>query len=304
MLSSPTGYELCPVSVEFEEDLSIEQVTLAISHLSNPQIILWYIGCYGLKKAGVDFYRNFLISPVLVQNTQATFWLVDLTAWNAFKNPGYSIYKSNSCCNIIEQFLDDRIKSFRSSKIFKKMQEMSDDFIDYFRKALHRDFIEKSSRDFPEKNIRVRDVFSNNCAVMADWYDYDINKSYSIFQYLEGCLIVDEVFLQLITNEQIDELQLVFALPNDELKYYKDNACSFQTDVQFLISRRCEVLGIENTKLRIKFLSFKYGTQLLHRPYNAPGKVLKDRDITYQDIVGHVEKRDNIIIGGDYAARW
>jgi hypothetical protein len=64
------------VDVEFVNDLSIEQVVATINQLSNPQVITWYIGCHGLRSAGVQFYRDFLISPVLRDHGEAMFWLV------------------------------------------------------------------------------------------------------------------------------------------------------------------------------------------------------------------------------------
>ncbi len=118
------NFDNCRVDVEFIDGLNTEQVITNICQLSNPQVIVWYMGCYGLRKAGVQFYKDFLISPILNQNRPATFWLVDLTGWNAFKNLHGSIHRSNSCCDIIESFSDSRIKCIRSAGIFKKMQHL------------------------------------------------------------------------------------------------------------------------------------------------------------------------------------
>ncbi len=280
--------EQCQIDVEFDEGLSIEQIIAEINQLSNPQIIIWYIGCYGLRKACSQFYKDYFISPVMRRNTQATFWLVDLTAWYAFRDPRGSIHKVSSCCDKIDKFSVNRIRCIRSAEIFKKIQRISEkDLIDYFRNALRRKFIHKASKSFSNKAIRVREIFSEDCPIMTDWYDHDVSKSYSVFQYLEGCLLIDEIFKKLITSEQANDLQIVFALPNDELKYYRDEQGSFQKDVAFLISRHCKALNITDMHLQIKFLAFKYGTQIQHRPYNAPGKVLKKDDLSYEDVVGH-----------------
>lgn len=278
------------VDVEFRDGLSIEQVIINISQLSNPHVIIWYIGCYGLREAGVQFYKDFLISPVLKQSTGAIFWLVDLTAWAAFTNPQCSVHKFNSCCDEIDKFLNKQIKCIKSAEIFKKIQEISEkDLIDYFRNALHRNFISQASKHFPNKNIRVKEILSNNCPIVSDWYDQDTSKSYSTLQYLEGCLLVDEIFMQQVNNREVTDLQIVFALPNDELKYYRDKQNSFQKDVTFLISKRCTALNIKNMHLQIKFLSFKYGSQLHQRPYNASGKILKKTDLSYENVVGHAK---------------
>jgi hypothetical protein len=285
------------VSVEFAEDLSIQQVAEEINQLATPQIIVWYIGCYGLRKNGVEFYKDFLISPVLKQNLQAAFWLVDLTGWNAFKNPQGSIHSVNSCCDRIDGFSDARIKCIRSAKIFRNMQNLEEDLIGHFKKALQNDFIHELSKGFPNVNIRVREIFSDSCPVMTNWYDHDVSKSYSVFQYLEGCLLIDEIFMHQVSNKLSNDFQIVFALPNDELNYYRDRPGSFQKDVDFLISKRCKALNIDNVNLQIKFFAFKYGSQPQHRPYNAPGIVLKKNDLSYGDIVGNNEQIEKLAIG-------
>ena len=274
------------ITVKFLEGLPIEQVVAKVSQLSNPQVIIWYIGSRGLRKAGIEFYKNFIISPLLASNKGLTFWLVDLTAWGAFKDSRCSIQSFSCCCNVIEN-AHSQIKCIKSSEIFKKMQQISDNnMLNYFKKALSRNFICQASKHFPNENIRTGDIFSNNCPVAFDIYDFDASKSYSILQYLEGCLLVDELFVKQLKNNA-NEIQLVFALPNDELKYYKDNERSFQKDITFIISKHSN-LNINNINLEIIFLGFKYGLELQDRPYNAPGRILKNRSLSSEDITGQL----------------
>lgn len=282
------------VDVEFVDDLSTEEVITSISQLSNPQVIIWYIGYYGLREAGVQFYKDFLIAPIFKQSTGATFWLVDLTAWGAFKNSWCSIHNFNSCCAEIEGFLDKRVNCIKSAEIFRKMKEISEcDLIDYFKTALKRDFISKASKSFPNRNIPIKEIFSDSGSIVADWFDQDASKSYSVFQYLEGCLLVDEIFMREFHTRGVADIQIVFALPNDEIKYYKDKDCSFQKDVAFLISKRCATLNIKNIHLQIKFLAFKYASHPHDRPYNASGKIVKSGTLSYEDVVGHTKNDEN-----------
>lgn len=286
------GLTTYSLEVDFCELLSIEQTVKEISCLSNPQVIVWYIGCYGLRKTGVEFYKNCLFHPTFKNNMYATFWLVDLTAWGAFKNRQGSILKKNSCCDRIESFSDERIKCIQTAKTFQKMQEISSaELVNYFKVALAKKFVWEASEHFSNNNICIREIFSNNCMIMSDWYDSDAAKSYSVFQYFEGCLIVEEIFIKLLTEEMTDDFQIVFAIPNDEIKYYKDMSNSFRDDVLFLISRRCADLDIKKFNLQIKFLAFQYGTALQDRPYNAPGRVLKGKHLSYEDVLGSAEGR-------------
>ncbi len=172
------------------------------------------------------------------------------------------------------------------------MREISDpELVYYFRKALQQDFIRQPSNGFAQIGTRVREVVGANCAVIADWYDCDVSQAYSVLQYLEGCLIVEEILARVVCGRQSTDQQIVFVLPNDELKYYRDEHSSFQQDVEFLLAKRCEELNIRNLNLSIKFLSFRYGTQVEHRPYNAPGKVIRSRDLSYEDIVDFNARR-------------
>jgi hypothetical protein len=277
----------CRVDVIFVEGLSTEQIVGEICALTNPQVILWYIGPFGLRRKGTEFYKDFLISPIFSRNRTTIFWLVDLTAWAALKRVQCSIDKSNGCCDKIEELSKKRIRCIKSSEIFKKMQAIRDkESLDYFAYALMRNFISASSKNFPNTNISLCKVFSNNCPIMTNWFEDDAGKSYSILQYLEGCLLVDEVFVEYTNMTNHKHLELVFALPNDELKYYRDSESSFQQDVKFLIEKRCIENDITDVHVKIKFLAFNYSSQKEHRPYNAPGEVLKASNLQHDDIFG------------------
>ena len=88
-----------------------------------------------------------------------------------------------------------------------------------------RDFIRKPSQHVPDYSISLRETFQDNCPVASDWYDVDNSKCYSILQYLEGCLLVEDAIDQ--NKQHNEDIQIVFVLPNDEIKYYKDESkCS------------------------------------------------------------------------------
>ncbi len=273
-------FEPYRVSVEFKDEMDISEIQDQIISLSSCHIVMWYVGCYGLRKAGVEYYRDHLISSIFHENQASQFWLVDLTAWNAFKKGSATFLdRTSDSCEFIER-LSERIRCMKSADIFKKMRDISDkDVIQYFKQALSRVFIGHSSLLFPSLGRTVGEIFSDNCPIMENWFSLDIARAYSIFQYLEGCLLVEEIFFAQ-DRDPSQCCEIVFLLPNDELKYYKDSSGSFQKDVEYLISQKCKSLKIERFDIRIKFFSFKYGNRLTDRPYNAPGKVLKNRDLS------------------------
>lgn len=290
----------CNVEVEFFENISKEETVFEIAKLSNPQILLWYIGPNGLKNKSVDFYRDSIISPILNINDQATFWLVDLTAWGAFKNPMCSVHAYSKHCQIIEAFTDKRIQCIKSAKIISKIREVKEKrIISHFKKSIKKDFIVKISENFPDNKIFVRDVFPNNCPIFADWHDCNITKFYSSLQYLEGCFLVNEILSNLAVKNKTTNVEIVFALPNNEFQYYKDEFSSFQKDLHFFISKQ-KYSKNTNMVLNIKFFSFKYGTQQTHRPYNEPGKTLGKDELSYIKVVGQ-QNEDSVIHKLEYA---
>jgi hypothetical protein len=272
------------VKVEFIDGLTTQNIVSKISGVKNPQVVLWYIGIYGLKEEGMSFYKDFLISPIFNQNAGTNFWLVDLTAWGALKNEKNSISNYSKCTKRLERFLDGQIKCIKSSEFFKNIETQDNlELISYFRKALHREFVSEYSKNFPDNGLFVKDIFyrNRNSALLFDWYEWDTSKAYSVLQYLEGCWLVEQIFSQIIEQNDSSEIQIFFVLPNDENKYYKDKDHSFEKDIRFLLSRRCKELNINNIKIKIIFLSFNYGSETSHRPYNAKGKTMKSSQLSF-----------------------
>ncbi len=93
-------------------------------------------------------------------------------------------------------------------------------------------------------------------------------------QYLEGLFLID-----LLVKKQLgkqEEINIVFALPNDEAKYYQDEAESFRKDVEeFLRHQNGDIFSSGKIKINIHFLNFPYGDESSHRPYNARTKNFK-----------------------------
>ncbi len=249
-----------------------------IKKLEFPQIFLWYIGISGLKQGGVDFYRDFIISPLMEAQNHSAFWLVDLTAWGALRRSQNSITQFSSLCENIDGFSINGIKVVKTSDIFARMKNITDPIVlKYFRRAMKRAFIKASSEDVPLTNITIRSIFGDDCPILEDLYDCDASRCYSILQYLEACLLIEKIVLQSAQKE----IQIVFALPNDEIKYYKDREGSFQKDVEFLIN---QALCCDGLIINVKFLCFRYGDNKSHRPYNAPGNVLKKNRLKRNNI--------------------
>jgi hypothetical protein len=266
------------ITIEYKEQLPLPQMTAEIAQMASPHVLLWYIGIYGLKKEGVRFYRDSIIDPIAKRQNNAHFWLVDLTAWGALRNPKITINTASSLVDKIEGFGIQNVKCIKSSETFEKMQEIKDlVVVDHFQKALQRGFVHKASQEFPESQIQIKDLLE--CPIVSPCREVDASKCYSALQYLEGCLLIDRVVQECLKEEKIE---IVFALPNDELKYYRDETHAFQKDVEFFLNHK---YGSKLRDVKVTFYSFDYGDDVSHRPYNAPGKVFHKNELSCDDIL-------------------
>lgn len=269
---------MAQVVVAYNNMTEISDIVEQINTVKNPHIILWYIGTKGLKKQSVDFHKQ-IIDPIYKKNSNARFWLYDLTAWGALKDSNLSISKYSRHITKINMIDRARISCIQSSDIFKKMQEITDErLIEHFQKSLSKDFIWKSSQDFPSSNLRIKDLFANNCPLLTKYYNHDTNHGYSMLQYLEGCLLVDEIVNLTINALEEECLKIFFVLPNDEIKYYQDITDYFKRDIEFLIIQRYGA-ALRNIKIMVNFYSFKYGEFAYHRPYNGAGDSIKPHEL-------------------------
>ena len=194
----------------------------------------------------------------------------------------------------IQHSISGRIQTIHSAEIFTRMQGVSDeDLIKYFETALQRDFIRKSSEAESPTNITVGSLFHNECPILSLWYGTDAAKSYSTIQYLEAFFLIETIIQQHLIRNPTQDIQIALALPNDETKYYWDKTQAFQQDLELFILHRFPHL-LEDIKISVIFFPFDYGNALYQRPYNAPGKVYKKSELSYQDIVDYRSSTENL----------
>lgn len=257
------------VNVIFKKNLTRIALRSEIAKIQQPQVVLWYIGAYGLREQAANYYRKDL-KEILDFPNQTECILYDLTAWGAFKFEEKRIDGFNANADKINEIAQTeqlRIKCFKASDFFNWLKNESDaKTCTYFKQTvLKRDFIFKKSEQFSEVNINIGQVFEKACPILADEYERDCSKSYSALQYIEGCYLVNRILEESLSNTA-NEVNIVFALPNNEAEYYQDLSDSFAQDVKALLQ---EKLGDRiQKKVNIMFYTFQFG-KLSDRPYNA-----------------------------------
>jgi hypothetical protein len=259
------------VSVLFRKNLSRQELIQAIAQVQKPQVIFWYIGEYGLREQGVNYYKKDL-KKILETDNQSTCVLYDLTAWAALKDKTKSLYDSNSNMERISQFGISGLKTLKSNDFFEWLEkENNPKTVSYFQDVvLKRPFIFKASQGFPNTNIKIGEVFKKGCPILTPHFERDCGKSYSALQYLEGYYLISQLVEEGI-SQGLSEINLIFALPNDEWKYYEDKDNSLMQDVSSLTKEKlCE--KTKNLKVNILFYTFNFTQDSRSRPYNAGSK--------------------------------
>jgi hypothetical protein len=115
----------------------------------------------------------------------------------------------------------------------------------------------------------IGDIFRRQCAVLEELYEKSASKCYSALQYLEGIYLVQTLIRKVLEQKsETKEINLVFALPNDEHLYYWNEQGQFAKDVETILE---EELGAElkNKRVNVMFYAFQFGKNSSNRPYNT-----------------------------------
>jgi hypothetical protein len=245
------------VRVVFRKGVSREELWERIDSYYNPKVIFWYIGPYGLKARGVEYYREDL-KQCVANGGECV--LYDLTAWAGLSNRNCSLSAVSQSVEKINSFAIENIRALASSEFFHWLSVQTDPHLT--DPVLKRDFVWTNSKDFRPNKVATQEIF--NQKIVDPLLEKDTAHCYSAFQYLEGLFLVEKLVKEGASN-------IVFALPNDEWKYYEDKLGSFEKDLAHRLGR----LGIKDRMIRIEFCTFLYGDDLQKRPYLGEGKGLR-----------------------------
>jgi hypothetical protein len=258
------------VEVSYRINLRGEQLVEAIQQVENPQVIFWYIGVYGLREQGVKYYRKDLTK--LLRIPTVTCQLYDLTAWIPFtpKDGESSLQASNKNADLINQFAIPRINCLKSCDFFDWLIRMQPgQKMEKLKTILQRPWIYQRSKDYSESSRRLGDIFQRQCVVLEELYEQSASKCYSALQYLEGIYLVQKLVQSVLSQKsETKEINLIFALPNDEYLYYWNEESQFAKDVEAILQ---EELGdtLKNKRVNVMFYTFQFGKSVSTRPYNT-----------------------------------
>lgn len=224
------------ITFKIEDKNDIENIVHDVK--KNDASVFWYFGSNGLKQNCVNFYKPYLTK--ILKNGGNTF-LVDLSAWSAFRKGGKYLNTFSSKSKVIQS---ESINVLKCSDFFSSLQREEGERLTIIQKICQRESLLNPSKEFKDVGFKIKDIFNENCKSLITLYNKDCAKTYSVIQYIEFLYFVDMILQKFPKTSKIR-----FILPNDEAKYYlssmeKDLNCFIEASQNLQGQNFCEDLSI------------------------------------------------------------
>jgi hypothetical protein len=216
-------------------------------------IFCWYEGRICLPKAGADFMTEETFKPLYKLKGDAKLYLYSLCGWN-FKQKIVST-RLGEAINRIDR---SALECLYSSAFFEYCKKESP-LTPFLREELpKKKWAKDLSENYKKISITVAKLFEGKPTLFDGIRDLDLSEAYSAMQYVEGYYLIQEAIKRRLAEGQ-RKVQIAFALPNDESKYYRDFPSDIPKMVELEFGREIEV--------HITFQFFRYGGSVGERPY-------------------------------------
>jgi len=250
------------IRIQLGELSSPSEVVSNIASIEGPvDVYLWYEGCRGLPVSGASFMQKSIFEPLYAQKKDAKLCLYSLRGWDF--NKTVQTIPTSQLGERLNSINKTAIESFCCSSFFQFCASVSEGKLYSFvsKELPQKKWLYDLSENEPKKDKKVSRFFSNQSSLFDCIGDLDVNNAYSLMQYVEGYYLIREAVKTRLANGE-KEIAIVFALPNDEGKYYKD----LPSEIEEMLSADFgdELKGLE---IYIAFQFFKYGESLEARPY-------------------------------------
>lgn len=214
-------------------------------------IYSWFEGPQGLPVNGAAFLRDRIYKPLASINRDATLILYSLKGWD-FNNPKGA---SSTLASAINRMNQVAIRSLTASEFFNYADENGIIQTHLGNEIEKKKWLFELSETHKEKGKKAGDLFKG--ALFSRLKDLDIARCYAFLQYVE-CYFLIQRSIRLSKSE----ITIVFLLPNDEAKYYRD----YPEEIEKLLKLDFGD-NIQKISIRIEFLFFRFGDSIAARPY-------------------------------------
>lgn len=202
-----------------------------------------------------------LIKPLYSQE-KTKIWLYSLKGWD-FKEKVQRLCTTTVLGNVINRINRAAIECIYASSFFQFCKQVS----------IESDLYAFISTEMPKKTwlfelsqkrdpigLSVSQFFDNQSSLFNFAAKMDVAHAYSLMQYVEGYYLIREIVKNALIKGE-GKIECIFALPNDEGKYYRD----LSLDMEKLLKADFGD-ALTNFQINICFKFFKY-KKLKDRPY-------------------------------------
>ncbi len=237
----------------------------SLAEMRRPDVYLWYEGAEGLPRKGATFMRK-IFDEALIANQEASLYLYSLRGWNFTECRLNSMPHSNALGEAINALALRRISCLYSYGFFRFCAQFAKDcgLYRFFQRELpQKEWLFNHSKDKAELGITVGEFLSSESSIFDCIAYMDVNRAYSVMQYVEGLYLVRESIKKAISDAR-GEVEVAFLLPSGEESYYDNREYQeFSDDLE----RMLEIERIENVQVSVKFCTFQYKENKKARPY-------------------------------------
>lgn len=227
-----------------------------------PDIYCWYEGTEGLPASGASFYREKLFDPLLQKKSDLLLSLYSLQGWDFKKKP--SELSESPIGQMINRTNLAAIRCLSATSFFQfclSIPQNSDLSRWIIANLPKKKWLLNLSAHSKPLNQSVAQFFENCSTPFDPIKDLDINRAYSYLQYIEGYYLIREAVARALAQNRTS-VQVVFVLPNNESKYYKDLPKDLKPMLIADFGKSLDSLIID-----VSFRSFHYGENSSRRPY-------------------------------------
>ncbi len=245
-------YSIAPVEVVVDRLASIAGLV---------DLYCWYEGTRGLPASGATFMQNALFKPLYQRKKDVKVWLYSLCGWD-FSRSVSALSDSNKLGKRIDEINKHALECFYSASFFKFCAQIPTTsplyaFVD--EQLPKKQWLLELSVDQRKKGVTVAQFFDNQSSLFDCIKELDVAQAYSPIQYIEGYYLIREAVRKRMELGE-KAINVAFALPNDEEKYYRD----YPTDIGKMLQLD---LRLEGVTLTLSFHFFRYGENESARPY-------------------------------------
>lgn len=274
------------------EPCSPEYIVESLSRVIGPlDVYFWYEGPNTLPKSGAQFMKERLYKPLNRLKPDAKLFLYSLRAWR-FDLDVDQMPSTTPIGEAINRINRTFVECIDASSFFKYCRQVPKEssLYGFINEELpkKRGLFELSSC-FRRRNKTVGALFNEQASLFDCIKDRDLALAYSALQYIEGYYLIREIVEKRLSLRQ-KKIEIAFALPNDESKYYLDLPNDIEKMLRLDFGEK-----LSEVSVNISFFSFQYGKGLKERPYKDEEPEEMDDEVYYSRLYTTYFRRKEVV---------